>query len=228
MRLCGPLGSAVLASLLIGCATTTELTSESPSPSSDSLQAEIVHLRAENERLRDSLRFYEDIESGQYSRDRRALRDQLNRLTYALQRWQEGGLTVSVLGVDSLFTSVRPDSLAPAGQTRLQRLAAHLERTYPDRTVRVEGHTDNQPVTGRLADRYPSNWELSSARAATVVRRLISHSDLERDQFVVVGYGDTRAVASNETARGRRRNRRVRVAVQPHPAEYSRPFETSW
>ncbi|PSQ68649.1 MAG: hypothetical protein BRD26_07865, partial [Bacteroidetes bacterium QH_1_64_81] len=64
--------------------------------------------------------------------------------------------------------------------------------------------------------------------ATTVVRHLIENSDVGPAQFVAVSYGATDPVASNETARGRRRNRRVRIAVLPPPRDYSRPFETSW
>jgi len=227
MPVLGRFGVLVLAIVMAGCAATSTPQTAADAPS-DSLRAELTRLQAKNRTLQDSLRRYDDIESGQYDREMRVLQDQLNRLTYDLQLLRQGGLTVAVVPTDGLFESVRPDSVTDAGRERLRNLAAQLERTYPDRTVRVEGHTDDQPITGTLADRFPSNWELSSARAAAVVRWLVDGSALDRDQFGVVGYGSTRPVASNETAGGRRRNRRVRVAVEPPPADYSRPFETAW
>jgi chemotaxis protein MotB len=92
----------------------------------------------------------------------------------------------------------------------------------------VEGHSDDTPLSDELQEQYPTNWELASARATAVVRHLIANSDLDPTQFLTVSYGATDPVASNQTARGRRRNRRVRIAVLPPPRDYSRPFETSW
>jgi len=227
MRLPAVVGSLFLACLLLGCLSTSRsLHPEQPAP--DSLRADIAQMRDENRRLRDSLQFYDDITSGQHARNLRTLQDQLTRVTYDAKLLREGGLSVAVLSADSLFASARPDSLRSAGRDRLDAVAAQLVRVYSDRTVRVEGHTDDQPLVGALAERFPSNWTLSAARAAAVARRLIEETGLSPDQFVVVGYGSTRPVASNETAAGRRRNRRVRVAVLPRPGDYSRPFETTW
>jgi chemotaxis protein MotB len=193
----------------------------------DSLRAENVRLRDQNRSLRDSLRFRADVETGQYYRDLRTLQDRLTRLSYEVRLLREGGLTVAVLPADSLFATAA-DSLSAAGTERLRALSRQLQAAYPDRTVRVEGHADSAPLGASLRARYASNWGLSTARATTVVRRLIALTDLDRSQFVAVGYGASRPRASNDTAAGRRRNRRVRVAVLPLPQTYSRPFEVSW
>jgi chemotaxis protein MotB len=192
----------------------------------DSLRAENTRLRAQNRTLRDSLHFRDDLQTGQYYRERRTLQDHLNRLSYEARLLRNGGLTVAVVPSDSLFAA--PDSLSEAGVDRLRAVAAQLQRAYPNRTVRVEGHADNTPLGPRLKERFPSNWALSCARAAAVTRRLIGLTSLDRRQFVAVGYGATRPRASNDTAAGRRRNRRVRIAVLPLPKDYSRPFEVSW
>lgn len=227
MRAYGLLVALLGTALLAGCAALSSPGGRG-GDAADSLRAENARLRDETRALQDSLQLYDDVASGQYDRTLRRLQDQINRLTYDVKLLREGGLTVAVLPTDSLFQSVAPDSLVPAGRTRLRALAGQLEQTYPERTVRVEGHTDDQSIIGALAERYPSNWELSAARAAAVMRRLAEHSALSPDQFVVVGYGSTRPTASNETAAGRRQNRRVRVAVEPLPSDYSRPFETAW
>lgn len=193
----------------------------------DSLRVENTALRDRIRHLEDSLQFRSDLETGQYYRDLRTLKDQLNRLTYEVRTLRDGGQTVAVLSADSLFEPATA-TLTPAGAEQLQSVIAQLQTTYPNRTVRVEGHADNIPLGPQLQDRFPSNWELSGARASAVVRHLIEHSDLDRDRFVAVAYGSTRPVATNETAAGRRRNRRVRVAVLPRPRDYSRPFETTW
>ncbi|PSQ66513.1 MAG: hypothetical protein BRD32_02500 [Bacteroidetes bacterium QH_2_64_74] len=119
-------------------------------------------------------------------------------------------------------------TLTAAGEKRLRAVTAHLQAAYPRRTVWVEGHADDTPLSEDLQKQFASNWELSAARATAVVRHLIENSDVDPAQFVAVSYGATDPVASNETVRGRRRNRRVRIAVLPPPRDYSRPFETSW
>ncbi|HMM05470.1 MAG TPA: OmpA family protein [Clostridiales bacterium] len=81
--------------------------------------------------------------------------------------------------------------------------------TTLDSFIRVEGHTDNVPIHSGV---YPSNWELSSARAATVVRLFVSQN-IPSDKIVAVGYGENRPVADNSTASGRAKNRRIDIIV---------------
>lgn len=225
-------GLVVGLAAVVGCAPTSLPTvSSSPSPAAppqvDSLQSENATLRARLRRVEDSLRLHDDIETGQYYRDLRVLQDRLNRLTYEARTLRDGGRTVRVLSADSLFESATA-TLTSVGAKQLQAVIEHLQAVYPTRTVRVEGHADDTPLSEELQERFPTNWELSAARATAVVRHLIEHSELDPTQFVAVGYGATDPVASNETARGRTRNRRVRIAVLPLPRDYSRPFETAW
>ena len=79
------------------------------------------------------------------------------------------------------------------------------ERVHP---VVVEGHTDSQPISGR----YPSNWELSGARAASVVR-VFAHDGVQQNRLSLAGYAAQHPVASNATAAGRARNRRVEIVL---------------
>ncbi|WP_018864348.1 MULTISPECIES: flagellar motor protein MotD [Thioalkalivibrio] len=77
--------------------------------------------------------------------------------------------------------------------------------------VHVEGHTDNVPIQTAV---YPSNWELSSGRAAAVVS-VFEEAGIEPENLVALGYGEHRPVASNETEQGRAENRRVAIVVLP-------------
>ncbi len=220
------LGFLLLVGLLAGCTTVQEPVGRK-ARSPDSLRAENARLRDQNRALRDSLQLRRNVETGQYYRDLRTLQDQLNRLTYEVRLLRDGGMTVTIFSADSLFHSAS-DSLSESGGERLRALARQLQSTYPNRIVRVEGHTDDTPLGDSLQERFPSNWELSAARATAVVRQLIDLTKIDRSQFVAVGYGATRPRAANDTARGRQRNRRVRVTVLPLPKDYSRPFETTW
>jgi chemotaxis protein MotB len=78
-----------------------------------------------------------------------------------------------------------------------------------NREIRVQGHTDNAPIATRD---FPSNWELSAVRAASVVR-FLAESGVDSSLLSAVGFGDTEPVASNSTEAGRRRNRRVVIQV---------------
>jgi len=222
----------VLAALLLpGCVSSSTPTPPPDSPEGealyDSLQAANSRLRSQLRSVRDSLTLYDDIDSGSFARELRALRDQITRMSFELSALRDGGQTVSTLRADSLFEPASA-TLTDAGRDRLKPVAAQLRQTYPGRSFRVEGHSDTTPLSPELQERFPTNWELSAARASAVVRVLSEFSRLADDQFVAVAFGSTQPVTSNETELGRARNRRVRVSVLPTPRDYSRPFETSW
>jgi chemotaxis protein MotB len=224
-RMPGVLLIALVLPALGGCAPGVR--TAAPSSSVDSLRTEVATLRARVYRLQDSLDLYEDVESGQYARDRRVLRDRLNRLAFDVRVLRAGGHTLRVLPADGLFRPATA-TLTEAGRERLGAVIAHLSSAYPHRTVRVEGHASDTPLSAGMQKRFASNWELSAARATAVVRHLAAASALAPHQFVAVAHGATDPVASNDTARGRRRNRRVRIAVLPPSPPSSRPFETAW
>ncbi len=126
-----------------------------------------------------------------------------------------GQLSVSVLD-KILFKSGRADIL-PAGQAVLEKVANVLGST--DDMIRVEGHTDNVPISERLKEKYYSNWELSAARAASVVRYFQHGSaKIEPLRMEAVGFAEYRPVAPNDSDANKQRNRRVEIvltAVKP-------------
>jgi len=102
----------------------------------------------------------------------------------------------------------------------LEALARRV-RSYKAVETRVEGHTDNIPIAG---GKYPSNWELSSARASAVVRALVRRAGMDPHRMTAVGYGEYRPIADNNTIEGRKANRRIDIMIrQPPNAE-----EKSW
>ncbi|OBS30966.1 hypothetical protein A9O67_06325 [Tepidimonas fonticaldi] len=100
--------------------------------------------------------------------------------------------------------------LTPAGQAIIDRLLPAFNRV-PDYTIVVEGHTDNVPIQ---TARFPSNWELSAARASSVVRQLEARG-LNPTRLRATGLADTRPLASNDTPQGRAQNRRVEITLEP-------------
>lgn len=97
--------------------------------------------------------------------------------------------------------------IAPQAQSVLDSLAAILA-PFPN-PLRIEGYTDNKPIN---TDVYPSNWELSAARAASVAR-LFSDHGVAPGRLGIMGWGEVRPIADNATEEGRNRNRRVQVVV---------------
>ncbi|MBN2333441.1 MAG: OmpA family protein [Deltaproteobacteria bacterium] len=95
------------------------------------------------------------------------------------------------------------------------------ENTYP---VAIEGHTDNLPMTSSPI--YPSNWELSSARATAVLRHLVEVHHLPPNRLMAVGYADTRPLVPNDTPENRAKNRRVEFHFMKEAASSSPPAAT--
>lgn len=118
------------------------------------------------------------------------------------------GLVVRVLTDRVLFDSGQA-ALKPAGLPLLDEMAQllNVDRTHP---IMVEGHTDNQPIS---TSQFPSNWELSTARASTVVRYLISRS-VNQMRLSASGYAYLHPVGTNATPAGRQLNRRVEIVLQ--------------
>jgi len=117
-----------------------------------------------------------------------------------------------------LFKTGRAD-IQPAGQAVLEKLANVLKDT--DDMIRVEGHTDNVPIGAQLKEKYFSNWELSGARAASVVRFFQqSEAKIDALRLEPVGFGEYRPVAPNDSPENKQRNRRVEIvltAAKPQP-----------
>jgi chemotaxis protein MotB len=114
-----------------------------------------------------------------------------------------------------LFPSGGPD-LNPAGQEEMGKLATaliELTKEIPaeiDWVLRVDGHTDNVPLTG--SGRYRDNWELSSARATSVVKFLISRG-VPANRLVAAGFGEFQPIAEGDTPEARSQNRRIELKL---------------
>jgi len=112
-----------------------------------------------------------------------------------------------------LFPSGEAD-ISPEGLEVLERVGNVL-KSVEEKIIRVEGHTDNVPIVGRLAEKFPSNWELSTARATNVVRFLQEKVEIDPAKLEAVGLGEFQPIASNETKEGKAQNRRIEIALLP-------------
>lgn len=102
--------------------------------------------------------------------------------------------------------------LKEKAKKHLSKIAAVLRNNFPTATIRVEGYTDNQPIK-KLKDKFESNWELSAARAASVLHYLVDQGHIDPSRIYLAGFGEYHPVAGNNTATGRAKNRRVGIVV---------------
>jgi chemotaxis protein MotB len=131
-----------------------------------------------------------------------------------------GAQSVTVRISDRILFASGKALLEDGGKALVQRLSAILAQTASKGgIISIEGHTDNIPISTM---QYPSNWELSSARAAMVVRELIERG-LPRDRLRAIGYADTKPVASNRSRDGRSSNRRVELVITTDPTAAQQP-----
>jgi chemotaxis protein MotB len=121
-------------------------------------------------------------------------------------RMDRRGLIIT-LGEGGFFDS-GSDQLKPEGRVLLDAIATGLAAT--DNHIRVEGHTDNVPIRN---SRFPSNWELSTARATTIIAYLVPKFGFTPSMLSAAGYGEYRPIATNDTDEGRARNRRIDIVV---------------
>ena len=115
--------------------------------------------------------------------------------------------------VDEILFDSGEATLKPEGQTVLEKVASVLAKA--NRTIQVQGHTDNVPIQGRLAERFPTNWELSATRAVNVVRFLHEKAGLDPTTLSATGLSEYRPSESNDTDSGRQKNRRIEILLVP-------------
>lgn len=120
------------------------------------------------------------------------------------------GITLTFVS-EVLFAPGRA-SLAKTGTETLSKAVDPVRQRYPNNEINIEGHTDNVCIKH---SGYPSNWELSTERAASVLHFLIDNEGFRPDLLSITGFGDTRPVAPNDTALGRRLNRRAVLVILP-------------
>ena len=122
--------------------------------------------------------------------------------------------TLKVVFIDKILFDSGSAEINEKGK-RLLQVVAESVRANPDESILVEGHTDNLPLGPTLKEKFPSNWELSVARAAAVVRFLQKEGGVQPQRLAAHGYSFYRPVASNKNKEGRRQNRRIEIILSP-------------
>jgi chemotaxis protein MotB len=160
------------------------------------LKAQIAGLQKEKEQVTHSAKSLED-----------QMRAALESRDVTISQLQ-GKLTVNIL--DRIMFDSGEAVLKPGGEPVLKKVAAFLSE-HPELKIHVIGHTDNIPIRGK----FPSNWELSMARALAAVHFLTDKADVDPRRVGAVGYGEFRPIADNSTPEGRAKNRRIAITILP-------------
>jgi len=118
---------------------------------------------------------------------------------------------LTVDAADQIFFDSGRADVKPSGKEILKKLGDAL-KSYNNKIIRVVGYTDNVPVAKSIQKTFPSNWELSVARATSVVRYL-QQVGVPPERMIASGRGEYGPVASNDTAEGRQKNRRIEIML---------------
>ena len=124
----------------------------------------------------------------------------------------KGKLKVNM--VDEILFDSGKTTIKAQGVEVLERVGKTLSGMN-DKAISIEGHTDDVPIGAGLRSKYPTNWELSVARAAKVARYLQEKVGVDPGSLSAAGYGEYHPIASNETEEGRAKNRRIEIVLVP-------------
>ncbi|MBN2645863.1 MAG: OmpA family protein [Desulfuromonadaceae bacterium] len=180
-------------------------------------------LQTEQEQLRDEItELQRALERERIAREARlaAMSSTYNELVGNLeQELQRGELTISQLQdklsvnlVEKILFASGTANLTEEGYRVLNQVGKALAKVSGKR-IRVEGHTDNLRIKPSLQQTFPSNWELSAARAANVVRFLEDNAGIPGEKLEIAAFGPYQPVADNSTPEGRAENRRIQISL---------------
>jgi len=193
---------------------------------SDTLTQEKSALASQKEALEQRLAQLQEQEKTlgsqlqQHEEEAKQLKGTYDGLLGSLKKELEAGQIQVQQLRDGLSVNVAQEILFASGSAALdkngievlQRVADQLKQT--NYQIVVTGHTDNKPIGPGLVSRYPTNWELAGARAASVVRLFVD-SGLAANRLLAASMADTRPVAPNDTPEGRTKNRRIEIRLRP-------------
>jgi chemotaxis protein MotB len=179
----------------------------------DALQKERDELQAKNnelslkaekaEQLEKATQTYQDLQKKlekEISEGKVQLTEMKNRLTMTM--------------VDKIIFPSGSVEISKEGKAVLDKVVSIL-KDIKDKRIQVEGHTDNVQIVSDLKKRFPTNWELSTARATEVVRYLQETGGINPTLLSATGYGEYQPVAPNDTDEGKHKNRRIEIVLLP-------------
>jgi chemotaxis protein MotB len=181
------------------------------------LVRKMADLSSENDKLRRECAALEKAKEEQVRNVSSTYEDLLVKMKTEISKGQvtiselKGKLTVNM--VDSILFDSGKAEVKQGGLEVLRKVISILKDVM-DKSIRIEGHTDNVQIIGALAKRYPTNWELSSARAINVARYL-QEQGIDPGLLSAVAYGEWKPVGDNDTQEGKAKNRRIEIILVP-------------
>lgn len=200
----------------------------------EQMQQQLEDLNQNNNQLltsidqlqRENALLAEQIETERKIREEKlaGLQNTYDQLVGALeQEIKRGELTITNLK-GQLSVNLPNKILFDSGKTKVRSEGKKILRSlgdimskFPDKALLVEGHTDNVKISSRLKETYPTNWELSTARANSVVHVLQDEVGLPGERLIAAGYSEYRPISDNDTAEGKAFNRRIQIQLVPMP-----------
>ncbi len=189
------------------------------------LAAENTRLKALKKQLEDRSNRVAELEAVIAAKDK-AMTDLKNAISRALTDFEGKGLTVEqrdgkvyVSMENKLLFSSGSWAVGSEGRKAVQQLGAVLANN-PDIAILIEGHTDNVPYKGN--SQLSGNWDLSTKRATAIVNILRENANINPENLTAAGRGEYAPVATNDTAEGKAKNRRIEVILTPKLDELSR------
>lgn len=136
------------------------------------------------------------------------LKDEIEKGEIRLKRYK----TKTIINIDNSILFGSGKAILKEGIRKPLTKIAKAMGNFPENNIQIEGHTDNVPIK---TSKFPSNWELSSARALSVLRFFANEANLDPRKLSAVGYGEFHPLAPNDTPENRRLNRRVDIVILP-------------
>jgi chemotaxis protein MotB len=174
------------------------------------LDAENMKLQAENASLAKAREEQVQKVSSTYESLLEKMKSEISQGQVAISE-RKGKLTVTM--VDSILFDAGKAEVKKGGIEILGKVVSIL-KDMSDKSIRIEGHTDTMQISRASAQRYPTNWELSAARAVNVAR-FLQDQGIDPGNLSAVAYGEWKPVATNDTAEGKAKNRRIEIILVP-------------
>ncbi len=174
------------------------------------LESEIARLSQEKQRVLEEKEKAIAELKGTYNKLVNELQEEIKKGEIEVTQLRDK-LTLSM--VEKILFDSGSAEIKKEGKKVLDRVVEIL-KNVKDRQINIEGHTDNVPISPRLAQKFPTNWELSTARATNVVRYL-QEKGIDPALLSATGYAEYRPVSPNDTEEGRAKNRRIEIVLVP-------------
>ena len=169
------------------------------------LENNLTKIRKKLIRFEDKIRLQNQVFKDLKNQFRRSIKKRLIKILRKEQR------VVIRISSNILFRSGRA-KVRKGGKSLLKRIASVIKR-YSNREIQVQGHTDNVQIKGQLAETWETNWELSTARATSVLRYLVEIGDVDPRNSSAAGLGEFNPIATNKSNKGKSLNRRIEIVI---------------